>query len=147
MDKIPNTLIDYVELHAKQHPDAVYARYLFSDREHVEVSYLETFERARRFAAGFTARGVLKGAVVLVLLEHHEDLMPAFLGAMWAGGIPAFLPPPNPKIHTERFYENLKTLIRTSRPGFVLCRPPVKEALRRQFRQENIVQPCCSSTT
>lgn len=131
MDKIPNTLIDYVELHAKQHPDAVYARYLFSDREHVEVSYLETFERARRFAAGFTARGVLKGAVVLVLLEHHEDLMPAFLGAMWAGGIPAFLPPPNPKIHTERFYENLKTLIRTSRPGFVLCRPPVKEALEK----------------
>src|SRR5262249_60133984 len=88
-------------------------------------------ERTRRFAAGYAAHGVGKGSVVLVILEHHEDLMPAFLGATWLGAIPAFLPYPNPKTHPERFFESLKEMIETSRPRLILSRAPVCEVLER----------------
>jgi fatty-acyl-CoA synthase len=131
MNNISKTLIDYLELHARQQPDALYARYIFNNREPAEVTFRETLEDTRNFAAAYIARGVSKGALVLVILDHDRDLMPAFMGAIWAGGIPAFLPPPNPRIPTERFYESLKTLIETSRPGFVLCRARMKEALEK----------------
>src|ERR671933_1524013 len=88
------TLIDYLRLQAAERPEALYARYLFADRSPVEVSYQETERRTREYAAVYASRGVTKGDVVLVIVEHHEDLMPAFLGAMWLGAIPAFLPYP-----------------------------------------------------
>ena len=115
MSLAADTLIGCLLRQAEQRPDALYARYLFANREPVEVSFAATLARTQEFAAGYAAHGVVKGSVVLVILEHHEDLMPAFLGAMWLGGIPAFLPYPNPKSHPERFYETLGMLIETVR--------------------------------
>lgn len=119
------TLIECLRRMGEQRPDALYARYLFGDRDPVEVTFGANLERTRRFAAGYAAHGVVKGSVVLVILEHHEDLMPAFLGATWLGGIPAFLPHPNPKMHPERFFESLKAMIATARPRCIVSRAPV----------------------
>jgi acyl-CoA synthetase (AMP-forming)/AMP-acid ligase II len=128
----PNdTLIGLLRRHAEGRPDALYARYLFSDREVVEVSYAETLERTRRFAAGYSAAGVTPGDVVLVILEHHEDLMPAFLGATWIGALPAFLPHPNPKTDPDRFLRNVRDLIEHSSAAAVLTREPVRKVLQR----------------
>ena len=126
-----DTLIDCLLAQAKGRPNALYARYLFSDREPVEMDFASTLERTRRFAAGYAAHGVRKGSVVLVILEHHEDLMPAFLGATWLGAIPAFLPYPNPKTHPERFFESLKEMIATSRPRLIVSRASVCEILEK----------------
>jgi len=52
------------------------------------------------------------------------------LGAMWLGGIPAFLPYPNPKSHPERFYETLGMLIETTQPRCIVSRAPVCDLLR-----------------
>jgi acyl-CoA synthetase (AMP-forming)/AMP-acid ligase II len=124
-----DTLIGLLRSHAEKRPDALYARYLFSDREPVEVSYAETLERTRRFAAGYRAAGVNAGEVVLVILEHHEDLMPAFLGATWIGALPAFLPYPNPKTDPDRFLRNVRDLIEHSAAAAVLTREPVRGVL------------------
>ncbi|HMB71871.1 MAG TPA: AMP-binding protein, partial [bacterium] len=106
---LPNdTFIGLLRHYGAERPEALYARYLFSDRDPVEVSYAETLERTRRFAAGYAAAGVAPGDVVLVILEHHEDLMPAFLGATWMGALPAFLPYPNPKTDPDRFLRNVR---------------------------------------
>ena len=102
------TLIEYLAHHGETRPDALYSRYLFSDREPVELTFGEQLERTRRFAAGYAAHGVARGDVVLVILEHHEDLMPAFLGATWLGAVPVFLPHPNPKTNIDRYFVNLR---------------------------------------
>ena len=81
MTPMRDTLIDCLLAQAMERPSALYARYLFADREPVEMDFASTLERTRRFAAGYAQHGVRKGSVVLVILEHHEDLMPAFLGA------------------------------------------------------------------
>jgi len=129
-----DTLIRCLQRQAKQRPDALYARYLYSGREAAEVTFAATLERTQEFAAGYAAHGVGKGSVVLVILEHHEDLMPAFLGATWLGGIPAFLPYPNPKTHPERFYETLQVLVETTQPVCIVSRAPVCDILRETFR-------------
>lgn len=129
MPRPNDTLIGLLGRHAAERPDALYARYLFSDRDPVEVSYAETLERTRRFAAGYSAAGVSAGDVVPVILEHHEDLMPAFLGATWIGALPAFLPHPNPKTDPDRFLRNVRDLIAHSSATAVLTREPVRKVL------------------
>ncbi|NIR53060.1 fatty acyl-AMP ligase [candidate division KSB1 bacterium] len=131
MKDSPDTLIGYLQHHEESTPDAPYARYLFSDRDPVEVSFRTTLQRTKQFAAGYATYGVEKGSVVLVILEHHEDLMPAFLGAMWLGAIPAFLPHPNPRINPERYYDNMKVLIDSTRPRAILTRSQVRALLHQ----------------
>ncbi|HMB69659.1 MAG TPA: AMP-binding protein, partial [bacterium] len=63
------------------------------------------------------------------ILEHHEDLMPAFLGATWIGALPAFLPHPNPKTDPDRFLRNVRDLIEHSAAAAVLTRGPLRDVL------------------
>lgn len=93
------------------------------------MTFGETLERTRRVAAGLAAGGVRKGSLVLIILEHHEDLMPAFLGAMWLGAIPAFLQYPHAKIEPKRYYQNLEGLVQSSIPKAVLTRASVRDSL------------------
>ena len=131
-----DTLIDCLLAAAEEQPGALYARYLFADREPIAATFGETFQRTREIAAGLTRYGVGKGSVVLVVLEHHQDLMNAFLGVMWLGAIPAFLPHPNPKVDPERFYANLRQLVSSSRPAAILTRAPVREILEAPHGSE-----------
>ncbi|RMD88468.1 MAG: hypothetical protein D6813_12060 [Calditrichaeota bacterium] len=131
MKQTSTTLIGYLQHYAESIPDALYSRYLFADRDPVEIDYQTTLERTKQFASGYAAYGIEKGSVVLVILEHHEDLMPAFLGAMWLGAIPAFLPHPNPRIDPERYYNNMEVLIESTRPQAILTRPQVRALLHK----------------
>lgn len=126
----PQTLIEHLKERSRTRPDALYSRYLFDGREPATVTYRKTEERTRRFAACYYAAGVKRGDVVLVVLEHHQDLMPAFLAATWLGAIPAFLPAPNPRTRTERFYATLGSMIEQAHPAAVMTHPPVREMLQ-----------------
>ncbi|MBN2320608.1 MAG: AMP-binding protein [Acidobacteria bacterium] len=125
----PKTLIDCLIFHGETRPDKIHARYIFKDRENVFLTFAQTLERTREFAVGYAAFGVRKGDVVLIIMEHHEDLMAAFLGAIWIGAIPCFLPPTNPKTVYKRYYENLKNLIQAAKPKAVLSHSAVRDAL------------------
>jgi acyl-CoA synthetase (AMP-forming)/AMP-acid ligase II len=86
----------------------------------VEVTYQQTERRTRQFAEVYARHNVTKGDVVLVILEHHEDLMPAFLGAMWLGAIPAFLPFLTAKLDPKHYHKNLTMLLETSLPRAIM---------------------------
>jgi fatty-acyl-CoA synthase len=124
------TLIDHLRRRAGQRPKAVYARYLFPDREPVEITFGETENRTRQFAALYARHGVTKGDVVLVVLEHHEDLMSAYLGAIWLGAIPSFLPALTAKLDPDRYHRNLGTLFETTQPRAILVYPELRDTLR-----------------
>ena len=79
----PMTLIDHLRARARDLPQALYSRYLFADRAPVETRFAALERRTRAFAGAYRGAQVGKGDVVLVILDHHEDLMPAFLGAIW----------------------------------------------------------------
>jgi len=131
MTATPDTLIRHLQLQAQRRPDALYSRYLFADRAPVETNYAQALQRTRQFAALYAKHGVTKGSVVLVILDHHEDLMPAFLGAMWLGGIPAFLPSLTAKLDPERYHKNLVDLMESTEPRAILCYPELRDALER----------------
>jgi fatty-acyl-CoA synthase len=127
------TLIEQLRARARLEPNALYSRHLFAGRAPVETSFAGLESRTRSYASAYRAAHVHKGDVVLVILEHHEDLMPAFLGAMWLGAIPAFLPTPTPKMDPKRYFSNLRALIARTTPAAVMThdmlRQPIADAI------------------
>ena len=128
-----DSLINHLRIRADEHPDALYSRYLFADRNPVETTFGQTESRTRQFADLYAREGVAKGDVVLVILPHHEDLIPAFLGATWLGAIPAFLPSLTAKLDPDRYYETLRSLMQTSKPRTILTYPELRDALERSM--------------
>ena len=126
----PDTLIGHLQLRAREHPHALYARYLFPERGPAEMTYRQLEQRTRQFADVYARNGVSTGHVVLIILPHHEDLMPAFLGAMWLGAIPAFLPFPTARLDPERYYANLRALLEYTEPRAVMTYSELRMALQ-----------------
>ena len=129
MSTTPDTLTAYLRLHAQERPNTLYGRYIFADRPAVELTYQQTEQRTRQFAELYARHNVTKGDVVLVILEHHEDLMPAFLGAMWLGAIPAFLPFLTAKLDPQHYHKNLTMLLETSLPRAIITYRELRDAL------------------
>lgn len=92
--------------------------------------------RTRQFADLYECAGVGRGDVVFVILPHHEDLMPAFLGATWLGAIPAFLPAMTAKLDPERYYENLRALLASTYPAAILTFDELRDAIVPIIRDE-----------
>ena len=134
--RTPSTLIEHLRSRARERPDSLYARYIFPDRSTVEVTYGQTERRSRQFAALYAGAGVAKGDVVLVVLDHHEDLMSAYLGSMWLGAIPSFLPALTAKLDPVHYHRNLEALFETTRPRAIMAYPELRDTLKATLPAE-----------
>jgi fatty-acyl-CoA synthase len=74
--------VDHVARHAHSRPDAVALRF-----DGVSVTWRELDDRLRRLAAGLSARGVVKGDRVAVLMTNRPEFLEAVLAANLLGAI------------------------------------------------------------
>jgi fatty-acyl-CoA synthase len=95
----------------RNRPDAV-AFTLLMDGDAVDLSFPDLMDRVRRRAAGLAARGVTRGDVVMIMLRHGPELADTFLGAIWLGAIPSFMPPPSEKQDPGYFWTSHNDLFR-----------------------------------
>jgi fatty-acyl-CoA synthase len=116
----PRTIIEHLRRRALQTPDKLHARYLHADRPPDEQSYGQLERRARQFAAALARAGTREQRVVLVILQHHADMLPVFYGAMWLGAIPAFLPFPTGKLHIGKYFSDLRGMIERTVPHAIV---------------------------
>ncbi len=130
----PDTILRYLALRSQQCPDALSARYLFPDRAPAEVTYRQLVDRTRQFASLYSDHGVRRADVVLIILPHHEDLMPALLGAMWLGAIPAFMPFPTARLDPQGYYSSLQALMAYTKPRAIMTYPELREGLQKVDR-------------
>ncbi|HEX5009372.1 MAG TPA: AMP-binding protein, partial [Planctomycetota bacterium] len=112
----PRTIIEHLRRRAREMPDKLHARYLHADRAPDEQSYGALERRTRQFAATLAQAGTPDKRVVLVILQHHADMLPVFYGAMWLGAIPAFLPFPTGKLHIGKYFSDLRGMIERTSP-------------------------------
>jgi fatty-acyl-CoA synthase len=132
----PQTILEHLRRRAADDADSLHARYLFQDREPVEQTYAALERRARQYAAFLAAQGTRAGHVVLIVLRHHEDMLPAFYGAMWLGAIPAFLPFPTGRLHIGKFYSDMRSLVARTGPHALLTYRELSAELTECLAQE-----------
>jgi len=97
------------------------------------ITYRDLIAGSANYAASLKGAGVKPGDVVIQVLQHGEDLIFAFFGAIFHGAIPAILPFLTEKLSPNVYRRSLAALIEISKPVAVITYrefvPEVEKAL------------------
>lgn len=106
--------------HSKLMPERVSIFLLHNNQPAKELTYSHLVERASNTAAVLKRRGVQPGDVVIIILNHGEDLIFAFFGAVLAGAIPSIMPFLTEKLSPDQYRKSLSALFDVTLPGAVI---------------------------
>jgi len=91
------TLLDVVRWHADVHPERTHLTLLIEAEEGAReesITYRELRDQAACVAAGLMAGGLESGQSVAIMLPTSREFFAAFLGTLFAGGVPVPIYPP-----------------------------------------------------
>ncbi len=90
-DRRPATLLDQARWLVETYPDATTIVFVSREGEHA-ITYRTFFHEAARYAYALEGAGVRPGDLVVLVLQHSEELLYGFWGAMLLGAIPSIFP-------------------------------------------------------
>ncbi|MDO9712078.1 AMP-binding protein [Paracraurococcus lichenis] len=123
------SLLDALRRRLAEAPEAPFAHLVQGDRtETLTIAGLA--EAAARWAGLLAAQGCRPGETVLIILRHGPAPYAAFLGAMMAGAVPAFLPFATPKQDPRLYWQAHDALLRRIGPARIVTWPENAAALR-----------------
>jgi acyl-CoA synthetase (AMP-forming)/AMP-acid ligase II len=77
-------------------------------------SYGRLLEAANKYSAVLKKQGINRGEVCAIIMRHHPEFYPLYLGVIGAGALPAVLAYPNPRLHPEKFRQGLEGMSQRS---------------------------------
>src|SRR5262249_52728334 len=101
-------------------PDRVALTLQFSSRDDISVTIDQLLRGANSYASAFAQSGIRPGEVVVLILQHGEDLVYSFWGTILHGAIPAIMPFLTEKLSPERYRTDLSALISVTRPAAIV---------------------------
>lgn len=104
-------------------PERIALTLLDPRRPDERLTYRRLFEGAAGYARAFEQSGVVPGDVVVLVLQHGADLVYSFFGAILYGAIPSIMPFLTEKLSPERYQEDMRSLIRITRPAAIVTYP------------------------
>lgn len=120
-------------LHA-QDPERVAVILQFAGRDDLPISYDQLMRGSIAFASTLTRKAIQPGEVVVLILQHSEELLYSFWGAILHGAIPSIMPFLTEKLSPERYRADLSSLISVTKPSAIVTYPEfeldVKSALK-----------------
>jgi fatty-acyl-CoA synthase len=115
-----STLSSVLDEYSNRSPDKVCIHLLQSTRPAIAITYAQLRDRSVCIAAELKLRGVQRGDVVIIILNHSQELINAFFGAALAGAIPAIMPFLTEKLSPDQYRRSLSALLDITRPGAVI---------------------------
>jgi len=116
---MPLSLLTSLDGHVRKRPDAPFLTITVQGEEDT-YSFSRFQAEALDFARRFQALGTKPDDVVFIVLKHGAALYTAFVGAMYAGAIPSFLPFPTPKQDADHYWSSHRALFQHVKPAVVL---------------------------
>jgi acyl-CoA synthetase (AMP-forming)/AMP-acid ligase II len=116
------TLWDRWQRHADARPDAEAIVHLTFEEETPVRRWrrAELLDAALTMATALRARGVGPGEVCALIVRHHPDFYPLYLGVVALGALPAVLAYPNDRLHPDKFRQGLTGMLAHSGLDWVL---------------------------
>jgi acyl-CoA synthetase (AMP-forming)/AMP-acid ligase II len=119
--------------HFQDHPDKVAIYLQHAGHEDKPITYRHLLMQAVGAQKKLESEGIQPGEVVLLILQHGEDLIYSYFGTILHGAIPSIMPYLTEKLQPERYREDLASLIKVSQPAAIFTyaefEPEVKAAL------------------
>src|SRR5512143_946437 len=101
-------------------PEQVAIHLQQSGREDLHITYAQLMRAAASYARAYAGEEIRPGEVVVLILQHGEDLIYAFWGAILQGCIPSIMPFLTEKLSPERYRADLSALVSVTRPAAIV---------------------------
>jgi fatty-acyl-CoA synthase len=101
-------------------PDQVAVHLLHSRQPDQALTFRKLLHRAARYGRALKNANVQPGDVVILILQHGEDLISAFFGAVLCGAIPSIMPFLTEKLLPDQYRASLATLLAISKPSAII---------------------------
>lgn len=102
-----------------------------------EEPYRWTFSSLMTAAASYAgqllARGIRRGHVCAMIIRHHREFYPIYMGISLAGAIPAVLAYPNPRLHPDKFRQGIEGMSQRSGLDWILTERELAPVLSPLF--------------
>ena len=106
----------------------------------LSIMYADLLKQAGGYAQILEAHGIQAGEVVVLILQHSQELVYAFFGAILHGAIPSIMPFLTEKLSPERYRADLSALIGVTKPSAIVTYPEFEHEVRAALRSKDSVR-------
>ena len=117
---------------------AVYLQ--FSGREDLSLTYEQLLRGASAYARTLEREGIQPGEVAVLILQHGDDLIYSFWGAILQGVIPSIMPFLTEKLSPERYRADLSALVSVTKPAAIITYPEFEAEVRAALQEDDSVR-------
>jgi len=132
-------------LHTRPEQVAVYLQ--FSGRDDFPITRGQLMIGAASYAENLSRNEIQPGEVVILILQHGEDLLYAFWGAILHGAIPSIMPFLTEKLSPERYRTDLSALISATQPAAIVTYPEFESDVRTAIQNGDSVRSVIVTNT
>lgn len=111
-------------------PDKTSIILQFAGQEDKTIAYRDLIHGANRYAQTYAKKGIKRGEVIILILQHGEDLIYSFWGAILHGAIPSIMPFLTEKLSPEKYRADLASLISITKPTTIVTYPEFENEIR-----------------
>jgi acyl-CoA synthetase (AMP-forming)/AMP-acid ligase II len=121
-------------------PDQIAITLQFSGHDDLQITYERLLRGAGRYARTLEREGIQPGEVVVLILQHGEDLVYSFWGTILHGSIPSIMPFLTEKLSPERYKADLSVLISITKPSVIITYPEFEGEVRAALQEGDSVR-------
>ncbi|HEY5730187.1 MAG TPA: AMP-binding protein [Anaerolineales bacterium] len=125
-------------LHART-PNRVAVTLQFPNTDDLPISLEQLLRGSQSFAWTYAREGIKPGEVIVLILQHGENLLYAFWGAILHGAIPSIMPFLTEKLSPERYRADLSSLMSVTKPSAIVTYPEFESEVRSALREGDSV--------
>jgi len=126
--------------HLSRAPERVAITLQRSGQADLPVSYRQLLRGSVSYARAYAREGLRPGEVVVLILQHGEDLLYAFWGAVLQGIIPSIMPFLTEKLAPARYRADLRALMSVTKPAGIVTYPEFESEVRGALLPEGSVR-------
>jgi acyl-CoA synthetase (AMP-forming)/AMP-acid ligase II len=108
------------ERNAANNPDKDAIIHWIAGKEPYRWTFSTLLEKAKVYAVLLKNFGIKRDEVCAIILKHHQDLYPLYMGISAIGAIPAVLAYLNPRLHPEKFRQGIEGMSKRSGLDWIL---------------------------
>lgn len=126
-------------LHART-PERVAVYLQFSNADDLPVTLDQLLRGSQSFARTYARERIRPGEVIVLILQHGEDLLYAFWGAILHGAMPSIMPFLTEKLSPERYRADLASLMSVTKPVAIVTYPKFENEVRSAIKEGDSVR-------
>ncbi|MBM3125897.1 MAG: fatty acyl-AMP ligase [Chloroflexi bacterium] len=114
------TFASRLHSHLSRTPEKIALTLIQAGRPDRSLRYHELLREAHGYVQVLADRGIQPGEVVVLILQHGEELVASYLGAVILGAVPSIMPFLTEKLSPERYRADLAALVSVTRPAAIV---------------------------